>query len=77
MTLSYERAALVKRLATLGYPDDRVAHLLHISQATVKDVTRRATRDAEIRAAAARGKTVRQIAAEFQLAQLTVRKIIS
>jgi DNA-binding NarL/FixJ family response regulator len=75
MALSYERAALIQRLATLGYPDDRVAHLLNISQATVKDVTRRASRDAEIRAAAARGEPVRKIAENFHLATLTVRRI--
>ena len=76
MPLTIERAALVRRLMAQGYADDQIAGLLRISPTTVTDLKHRSARDAGIRAASARGRSVRQIAEDFGLARLTVRKII-
>jgi transposase len=76
MPLTIERAALVRRLVTQGYADDQIAHLLRISPATVGDIKHRATRDAAIRAASVGGRRARQIAQDFGMAVMTVKKII-
>jgi len=76
MPLTIEKAALVKQLAMQDYRDDQIAGLLRISRATVREVTRRAERDAAVRAEWARGKTIRQLAAEFHMAISTVKHIV-
>lgn len=75
MPLTLERAALVRRLAMQGYHDDQIADLLHITRHTVLAVKQRAGRDEAIRAARARGQSVRKVAEDFELARVTVRKI--
>jgi transposase len=75
MPLSIERAALVRRLVTQGYHTDQVANLLRIERSSVLDVMQRAGRDAAIKAERAKGKTIRQIAAQFHVGEVTVRRI--
>lgn len=75
MPLSIERAAAVRRLVALGYRDDQIASLLRIERSTVVEVKQRAERDAAIRAARARGKSISQVAQEFHVANVTVRRI--
>jgi DNA-binding CsgD family transcriptional regulator len=76
MPLTIERAALVRRLAMQGYADDQIADLLRISRWTVLDVKQRAGRHAAIRAASARGMSVKQLAEEFHVAPATIRALV-
>jgi DNA-binding CsgD family transcriptional regulator len=76
MPLTIAKAALVRRMAAWNYRDDEIADLLQIRRTTVNDTIRRAERDAAIRAERARGKTLRQLAEQFQVTVSAAKHIV-
>ena len=77
MGLSIERAALIVYLSMHNYDDDQIAGLLQVTRATVQKVKYGTDRNAKIRAAREQGKSISQLANEFQISRPRVKYILS